>query len=649
MHFILHRLYQFIMAKNNVKNSAGYSNWLKNDLSKLTSQVVNNSIDYRHIPLYPTLDDIINKSPSLTANNVKRPYQNCDIYLDTFFRLMREDFVSTIRDNLRFMKKTHKNNHEQLEMHRMWYFKNVNIQKSNGKALKTITIRFDSLANAKYKDYENSKQFKNGSLLLLSKDKFDTFCLGIVVETFSLNKGIVGVDVIDYKEVINWTCVDLFEPSTFYEPYRYVMGVLQDMNETNFPMKNYIVYGIKNVNFPSYLEKNPMYTINGIQFNVLQNNQWPSAEVLKMDTNQYEAFKGALTKEFTMIQGPPGTGKTYIGLEIVKTIIENLYETKKITNPIMIVCMTNHALDQFLEGIWRITRNIARFGCGTKSDILVNFIPKMSFASKVVEKSLFKDVQHDVKKYFQKESLHLNNIKEVTKNKGVLNLSLLREVLLSRGVNQWFNDSYDYLKWLFFGISYIDDTHPIDFLKKKGLLASWTTKKNHGQKKEVVYCITLQNIDQYLNQINSQLIKLNKSFNPEDNNDVLKIKDLKFALKIAKTVKNYVVKNLKLNKSDYCDKFNNNIERDSLEDKKRWMLYYSWVNEFIKLEKINVDNLKEITYQGRRDVNKFKSIGYLKPVKNKFVIGMTTTAAARNRYLLKNLKCPIGLYNLIKK
>jgi hypothetical protein len=45
----------------------------------------------------------------------------------------------------------------------------------------------------------------------------------------------------------------------------------------------------------------------------LKDEEWPSAEELALDENQYRAFKAALTRQFCIIQGPPGTGKTYLG------------------------------------------------------------------------------------------------------------------------------------------------------------------------------------------------------------------------------------------------------------------------------------------------------------------------------------------------
>lgn len=620
-----------------MKNDKHDSKWLENDLSKsktLTS--VRCLDDYRRIPLYPTLEDVINSPPSLRANQVKQPYTNCDEYLDIFFRLMREDFVSVIRDTLKCLKRT--NSYENLDTRTIWCYKNVEIVKSRSKV--TMFFQFDTPNHAEVVDYENSKQFKNGSLLLLSKDQFTTFILGTVVETFRLNKGIVGVDVIDYKEVNKWSVIDLLEPAVFYEPYRYVMGVLQDMYETNFPMKNYIVYGSKDVSFPSYLAGNSIYNINGIEFDILKHDQWPSPKVLNMDINQYEAFKGALTKEFAMIQGPPGTGKTYIGLEIVKIIIENLYETKKLINPIMIVCMTNHALDQFLEGIWKITRNISRFGRGTKSDILVNYIPTMSVARKDSCADIYVDARRDVVASIKTENVHLTNIKEVDSNQGVLDLSCLEGVLAAKGFDTWFRDSYDLLSWLLCDIPTIGSIHPMDFMKQNKLLSSFSIKKKKATNK--LFCITLKSIKLYCTKVQYQLNSLNEDTEQEDGDDVSKKHDLELALKIMKTVEDNITKHLKLYTSETFIDCNSKFNHELLVQRDRWLLYYSWVHLFLTHEKSIIESAKETTRQCRRNAKKFESIGYLKPVKNKYVIGMTTTAAARNRYLLKNLKCPIS-------
>ncbi|KAF2188466.1 hypothetical protein K469DRAFT_525717, partial [Zopfia rhizophila CBS 207.26] len=66
-----------------------------------------------------------------------------------------------------------------------------------------------------------------------------------------------------------------------------------------------------------------------------------------LDQGQCEAIITALTHEFALVRGPPGTGKSYIGLQLVKALLEN--KAKAQLGPIIVVCHTNHALDQFLE------------------------------------------------------------------------------------------------------------------------------------------------------------------------------------------------------------------------------------------------------------------------------------------------------------
>ena len=74
-----------------------------------------------------------------------------------------------------------------------------------------------------------------------------------------------------------------------------------------------------------------------------------------MDQSQIDALKLALTQEVAVIQGPPGTGKTFVGLKIVEVLLNNKHQwDPEDHSPILVICFTNHALDQFLDGILNI-------------------------------------------------------------------------------------------------------------------------------------------------------------------------------------------------------------------------------------------------------------------------------------------------------
>ena len=81
--------------------------------------------------------------------------------------------------------------------------------------------------------------------------------------------------------------------------------------------------------------------------------EWPDKESLGLNKSQMGAFKLALTNQLAVIQGPPGTGKTYVGLKIARALLDNasLWKDEKKESPILMVSYTNHALDQFLEGL----------------------------------------------------------------------------------------------------------------------------------------------------------------------------------------------------------------------------------------------------------------------------------------------------------
>src|SRR5437763_15554755 len=52
---------------------------------------------------------------------------------------------------------------------------------------------------------------------------------------------------------------------------------------------------------------------------------------------------------FLLCLGPPGTGKTFVGIELMKVLLSPENSKKGKFGPILAVCFTNHALDQFLE------------------------------------------------------------------------------------------------------------------------------------------------------------------------------------------------------------------------------------------------------------------------------------------------------------
>ena len=76
-------------------------------------------------------------------------------------------------------------------------------------------------------------------------------------------------------------------------------------------------------------------------------NKYPEFLIKNLDDSQLKAITHCLMHKISLIQGPPGTSKSYVGSIITDILRENLKKDSKI----LIVCFTNHALDQFLENI----------------------------------------------------------------------------------------------------------------------------------------------------------------------------------------------------------------------------------------------------------------------------------------------------------
>ncbi|PKY47020.1 P-loop containing nucleoside triphosphate hydrolase protein [Rhizophagus irregularis] len=87
-----------------------------------------------------------------------------------------------------------------------------------------------------------------------------------------------------------------------------------------------------------------------------------------LDETQAQALIFALTREIALIEGPPGTGKTVVGIQIMKVLLAK--ENRKTgIGPILTICFTNHALDQFLEHLLdENISNIVKLGSRSKSE-----------------------------------------------------------------------------------------------------------------------------------------------------------------------------------------------------------------------------------------------------------------------------------------
>ena len=327
--------------------------------------------DFRDIPICPTNKEIrTHERPFLRQNILKGRYEDTEHYLDVQFRLLREDFLEPLREGIHEI--VHNVPRKQRNQSMKQYQGARIVEKKFTKSGIIYQVQFD-VSRFDTKRWANSKRLLFGSFLCLSKNNFETMLFATVSkrDPEELAEGRIEIRFIEDQDVLgveNCACeYQIVESPAYYEAYRHVLKGLKEIDESTMPFKKYLVECSGDVDPPEYLRREnsqePVYydlrlaldvpdETNASRVPVLLPRAWPSVEILPLNNSQFEALKTAVTTEFSVIQGPPGTGKTYVGARIVRCLLENraAWDPDKVS-PMLMVCYTNHALDQFLEKV----------------------------------------------------------------------------------------------------------------------------------------------------------------------------------------------------------------------------------------------------------------------------------------------------------
>lgn len=354
--------------------------------------------DFRRLPLFPSIGEIMadpnDLSRRLTRNTTQGKYESLTHYLDTHFRLLREDAITSIREGIKSWredahKTTAASTNKPSEVSFYHSVRLTGICPTSSGIVYRLSFQLDPAAASRRKgsetvdniDWNHSQRLLYGSLLCLSHDGFQTLVWATVsnrdTALLSLSKEIDVKFADDSHVAIDpaQSYVMVESTSTYFEAYRHVLSALKMTSVHTFPFLDYLVHCKTSLDPPSYLRNgSSVYNMRNVfgsdapDFDIL--SSWPTLPT-SMDDSQLEAVKHALSNELSVIQGPPGTGKTFIGLKVIRALLDNRGARGLGANgPILIVCFTNHALDQFLEGIMQFEPNVVRIGMRSKSELL---------------------------------------------------------------------------------------------------------------------------------------------------------------------------------------------------------------------------------------------------------------------------------------
>ncbi|KAB8232587.1 P-loop containing nucleoside triphosphate hydrolase protein [Aspergillus alliaceus] len=339
----------------------------------------NDFTDFRTVAIYPTAHEF--------ASTEKPFYRRMDeiselsrekripAHLDNQFRLMREDMLSELRDDIQIAlgKKKGKGGASLLQKLSI-----VDISCGDDKRLRPCSLAIScakglnplstrSATERKTFLNENCNFLRHNSFgcLLRNKEIIAFATLDRNVDQLCLDIPIVILRVLgDQAMKKTLTAFKLYNDIQFllvdaavfaYEP---ILKCLQD--KIDLPLSRELLeYQRDGLAQESSLIPDDM--VQNIRNAGDENIQFlvGTKSPVKLDLTQLQSFVSGLTQTVSLIQGPPGTGKSFIGALLAKMFHDHSKEA------ILVMCYTNHALDQFLEDLLDIGINsssIVRLG-----------------------------------------------------------------------------------------------------------------------------------------------------------------------------------------------------------------------------------------------------------------------------------------------
>ncbi|KAG0304131.1 hypothetical protein BGZ98_005883, partial [Dissophora globulifera] len=347
--------------------------------------------DFRFLSVFPTDMDVnVEDFPDPPENIVHKAYDSTEQYIETHFQLLRADCIIPVRDAIRLYRFGAVDDNE------MMVYKHV---RPMSLLFATIGLvhRMSFFVDGRRVNWRQSKRLIPGTIVCLSVDDFAHFRFATVIERdleFLQNPRDLRIGIkflspdpaFDFNPDISYTMIEAMQG--YFEAYRHVLKCLQDIDPATLPFQPQLVglepeleQPVYSRNIPDlwdreYIKKSVLEFPDILKGDDLPPRRWAANEertvanptTKDVRPNILNAMEHLLTKEFAVMQGPPGTGKTFLGLLATRILLENCRTAA--TGPIVVICQTNHALDQFLEGIMKFEDRVVRLGSRSKSEIV---------------------------------------------------------------------------------------------------------------------------------------------------------------------------------------------------------------------------------------------------------------------------------------
>ncbi len=632
--------------------------------------------DFITLPILPEPQEINYhaKKPYLRPNIIKGGYQSWQHYLDVQFRLLREDFVGPLREGIN----EHLHN-PTLKGGDIRVYRNVRIQQPVCLAMGIgFEISFNMRALHRV-NWEYTKRLINGSLLCLSTDEFQTIAFASVAhrEAKELQQGRVTVKFegsVNGFQLHSNAEYTMVESVAYLEAYRHILEKLQTVSKEHeidmMPFRQYIVNcTFDNIPLPRYLDHfgNTIFDLKGIveiknkftssKVDLTQMSSWPDADKTDLDPSQMKALQAALTQEISVIQGPPGTGKTYVGMKIVKAFLanKNVWDPLK-TTPILVVCYTNHALDQFLEGIRSDTiegkpPSVTRIGGRCKSEVLKDCTlyerVRKAKEDRTIPGREFRDFQEARGIMMVQKDRIVENLKSVhLSSYKLLRITRLQNVISLNHYDQLTDNVYTESPielWL--GLLHLDPNdheEPLQMPQEAALLPQAEMLEDFVEDEDTeVQMIQDDRLVEGTQVVFRPLGLENTEFDhePRKKKKIKNDEEWQVVQKSEKEKRKLIYKQLNCGLQPMtADEVANFPDLWTLDQTQRWRLYLYWRDRYITHLRQQLERQSGTYIAACEEFQKRKQDVDMTIVRDSDVVGMTTTGAAKHNHIIKAIR-----------
>ncbi|TVY43119.1 NFX1-type zinc finger-containing protein [Lachnellula subtilissima] len=338
----------------------------------------NDHADYRQVSIMPTRDELLSRDRPYfrTAEFLDDPenlLSRSIFHIDNQFRLLREDMLGEMREELATIQDRKSGNHKGTIINKLTM---CGVQVDTERQPWGVRLQLDGilpqlkkLSQNKRVDFlkNNRHILRHGNLCCLMIDNelaaFATISRdedqltgdpSSIVVQFA-DDSTLSSTLFKAKSASDIKLVQLDTAIFAFEPFlRRLQGII------DLPLEDDLVNweAGDEIGVSSFQPSRILQELENSAGNELKQLLGARKSVI-LDESQVASLISCLSQRVSLVQGPPGTGKTFLGALAGKVLYDS-------TNAVILVmCFTNHALDSFLEDLMRVgipASDIVRLG-----------------------------------------------------------------------------------------------------------------------------------------------------------------------------------------------------------------------------------------------------------------------------------------------